>query len=257
MRPQGSIFIAQREFVMKKIFSFSLTLIVLGHLSFSQDEFFETWYVADENGGMSKHRLVINADSVISERFQEYGNKEWRLDKVTLIDTSKTIENGLQIIFFDSKNKVYTGGELTYDANLEDMMFLHLKDTSSVLDSTFSNLDKYRYKVLFSKKFYNEKKIKEIEKFPGLDQSSKEEMILLFEYMWRFEELFDAFVEERADDKASNLLLSKALDTMRDHQFIKMGFNPYKKTGNDFADLFKDDPDLVEMNERSKHFKLF
>ena len=244
---------------MKKNFLLLASLAIGMHLSFAQDEFFETWYKINQGDGPSRERITISPDSLVIERLQDYevDTPFWQVDKVSLISEFQTIEDGIQIIGIDGSKAGYTGGELVYGNGNDQMLLFQLRDFVPAVDSVYKLLASSKYKELLANPFYTESKAKEIAAYPNLDAVSKEEMITLFDYLLSFELVVDTYLIENAELRYARMLAIRGLETLRDHKLIEMGFNPYRITESYYGDRFKEDPDLIEMNERSKYIKLF
>ena len=244
---------------MKKNFWLFASLVIGVHLSFAQDEFFETWYKINQGDGPSRERITISTDSLVIERLQDYQVETpfWQVDKVSLISEFQTIEDGIRIIGIEEAKAGYTGGELVYGNGRNQMLLFQLRDFYPVVDSVYEQLASSKYKELLANPFYTESKAKEIAGYPNLDAVSKEEMITLLDYLLSFDSLVDTYLIENAELRYARMLAIRGLETLRDHKLIEMGFNPFLITETYYGDRFKEDPDLIEMNERSKYIKLF
>lgn len=244
---------------MKKNFYLSIFLSVIGFVGYSQDEFFETWYKINDGGGSSRERVTITTDSIVIERLQVYqvDTPYWEIDKISHIEQFRTVEDGIQIIGYEETQSSYTGGKLFFGYDTDQMIFFQLKDFHPEVDSIFKMIDNNPYKQLLGSPFYTKRKAESIEKYQSLDLISKEEIIMLFEFVFTIDLMIDGYLEDNKEVKWARMFAIRGLESMRDHKLIEMGFNPYAMTESYYGDRFRDDPDLIEMNNKSKYFKLF
>lgn len=244
---------------MKKNFFLGFLLLICIQSSYAQDEFFLTWYKINDGGGASRERVTISADSLVTERLQDYqvDTPYWQIDKVSVVAEFLKHENGIQLIGFEASKNSYTGGELFYGNGKDQVLFFQLRDFHPEVDSIYKLIKTNKYKQLLARPYYTESKAKEIEKYPSMDSISKEEMITLFSYLSSLEPLVDNFLADNEAVRSARMFAIRGLETLRDHKLIELGFNPYKITETYYGNRFKNDPDLMEMNEKSTYMKLF
>ncbi|MEL6560693.1 MAG: hypothetical protein AAFQ94_21045 [Bacteroidota bacterium] len=232
------------SFLSISIFMINLSAIV------AQEKLDGIWYAKSYDGQLS-NRVVIKGKSVVYERYESYQVDEpyWKVEKEMQVDKFKTIAKGFVIARF--VNNTYYGGEFTLGSNPDELTVFRMNDGNSQFDQLLTEIAKYPMKKYFSRQYYSEERLKEIQKYPSLDQITKEHVIELISHMIAEEQNMEPYA-------GKDRLIGNIGRSMLDQKMLSMGFDPHKPSENGyFMKRFAEDADVKKLLGELKYFVLY
>ncbi len=241
---------------MKKIHLLSIIILFFIHSAQAQDQFYGTWYIMEPGNDISRQRIVIGENGIMTEMYEDYEVEKpyWKKDQDTPIFDSKVKDDRYQIVGFSEEEKVYYGGEFFLTDQKGELKAFQMRQPSNSANEAFKKLDENKYRMMFSKTFYTKERLDAINELPPLAEITKEDLIATVKYVQSFGEQMESFLNEQKDSRM-RFLISRAAENLRTQKFIDLGYNPYIYTEEWYMDKFKDDPDIKKLNELSEFVK--
>ncbi|GAB4240150.1 MAG: hypothetical protein Tsb0034_16470 [Ekhidna sp.] len=239
---------------MKK--TLTLSLMLLGCICYSQEQFYKTWYIMDPGDDISRQRLTISADGILIERYEDYEVEEpyWEVDRENPFSETRIKGDRYQIVGYSEEDKAYFGGEFFLSENEGELKGYQMREPLKSAEEAFKKLDENPYKEMLAKTFYTQSRLEEINEMPPLVEITKEDLITTIKYVQSFGPLMTDFMNEQNDPRM-RFVITRAAKNLRTQKFIDLGYNPFIYTEEWYMDKFKDDPDIKKLNEMSEYVK--
>ena len=205
---------------------------------------------------ISRQRIVISENGIITERYQDYEVEKpyWIKDKDAPIFDSKVDERSYQIVGFSEDQNMYFGGEFFLSDVDGELIAFQMREPSKSAEEAFIKLDENQYKLIMSKTLYSKERLDEINEMPPLTEINKEDLIETIEFVQSFGGQMEEYLNEQRDSRM-RMFVVRAAENLRTLKFIDLGYNPFAITEEWYMDKFKGDADIEALNENSAFIK--
>lgn len=218
-----------------------IALLFVSLYGFGQLPSADTWFMHTMGGDLRK--ATFGKDAVLFE----YVGREGDPKMTEKMSVEKRLDNNLILVKSEKKSNKYILFQLAeaQDGSRLDIIPVAMGSDAKALAATNKKQAVAEWKSLMAQSWYSPAQIEQLEKAPGLDEVSREDLMTSLQWRDELAQKLEAYFEANPD--ANQFIVYRFIDGFRNRKLVELGYNPFKRVAYNFEEKFRDDPELIKL----------
>ena len=207
----------------------------------------KTWYFFSSEGELGN--CTFYDDKIV---FKSSVNSNNNNDTTTLF-IEKRLDNQYLIVRNNDRKPPYA----IISIEITDRSILNVASTTitgTSIDEVEEKFNKNPIPIwvdLTGRDCYTKKQIDQLEKAPGLDELTREDLLTSLQWRQPLSEKLKAYLEDNGDN--GRFRIYRFVENYRNQRLVELGYNPYKQVTYNLYKRFKEDEEIMRLlNEEIK-----
>jgi hypothetical protein len=200
----------------------------------------QTWYAYNMEGELGS--CTFQADKIIFKSPVDSKNEK----DISEVIIEKHLGDQYLLVRNNAKKPPYAVLSLRI-ANGNILKMAPVTKGTSVLEAEeqFKNKTIPEWISLTERDWYSRETIEKLEKAPGLDKLTREDLLTALQWREPLAEKLQKYLEDTGGNR--RFMIYRFVETYRNQKLVELGYNPYKRVTYNLARQFKSDEEILKL----------